>query len=1118
MNDTPAFRRLRGWAGDGATLVVAVFAAWVAAEFAAPRGVRVDGVTPEDVFLLGLVALAVGGGALLLEGLGRFLGILGPVGRVRSLLQGLPWWAVAAFPLWQLFEGAWIREQSWRGPVRGAAIMLLAVLALLWRDGLRRAASVRSRAISALVCLIGAASCAVLDQTLLVGLYPSLHVLWLIAMVASAASVGILVSRRWPRWAVRVVMALALASLMAVLTGLVPGTRPTSRDLLLRRAVVSRKVLALLPRSAPGRDRGDVVDAAILITRTYPHQRLLDRVVPGRRRFNVVLITVDTLRADHCGFMVDERGLTPNLDAFSKECVVFEDAYASYPSTKFSVASLFTGLHPTATSQADGRSSGEDAPLQSRMKQAGWQTYAETAFPPSVSTELDCLAVGWTFSRNADFALGENSDRGDKVVDRALKRMADLDTASPWLFWLHLFDPHAFYVRHPAFDFGEDPAGLYAGEVAFADREVGRFLAALKARGDWDRTIVIVHSDHGQELFERGGEGHGSTLYEEQVHVPLLVRLPRVEPRRITQPVGLVDLAPTLTHLLGLADPLPRNGRSRVGEILADAWPDDPVDLPVFFQLHEGSYGQGELDGIRWRRFKLIENLAQGVFELYDVVADPGERRNLALDRPELLDELVPWLRAEQRVATRSGLLGSSERAETEEDLEDLVSKGYGRRAMEKLRAAVALGQMTEEKQSGVAELLGAAGVEEARSFLIAAARSKEKSLRLAALRGLFFLDGEDVRAALVRASGDDDGATAVMARKLLAIRNEGPPVKSDLARSRGKDLVIDVLAAVDSDAAHLARALVGAGAGTASDQAFGIRYLQKHGDPWLLAGLYARSGFAPWPSGQTKRMAFSAIAEADWDLVFPVVRWVFYKGGRRARETVERKLAPLDLAADLPLMRTLCRESEALLHDAMTKRSFGTAASDVEKLIGLARQSGYQDWGLVLDFIQASLFARTSAADLVRELESIRKGSSAGGASAGHPFLDRWIDLFASRASGAAPRPSAEMVAWDREPVDGVWRGLVRLELDASGGGLIPLGQGQGAGVGFSLSDGTGRPVGEASASWVPWDGLLPGESRLLLLTLSLPEGSSAPAHLHFVPLERRMPLGSPATVLLRP
>ncbi len=1120
MRNTPALRRPQGWAREGASVVLAVAAGWLAAEFAAPRGVGWGDVDLEGVFLLVLVALAVGAAALLLEGFGRFLGLLSPEGRMRCFLSGLPWWAAAAFPLWKLFEGDWIREQVWRGPARGASLMLLAVIVLVWREMMGRARASRSSSglFFALVCGIGATLCAVLDQTLLVGLYPPLHVLWLIAMVAAAASAGGLISPPWPSPLARAVMVAALVALVVVLMGFVPGRSPATRDLMLRRAVVSRKVLALLPRRARRSEGGLSIDAAVLVTRTYPHQDLLDRVIPGRRRFNVVLITVDTLRADHCGFMGDDRGLTPSLDEFAKECLIFEDAYASYPSTKFSVASLFTGFHPTVTSQASGRSSVEDAPLQLRMRTAGWQTFAETAFPPSVSTELDCLTVGWTASRNADFALGENSDRGDKVVARALKRIGGLDSASPRLFWLHLFDPHAFYVRHPGFDFGTDPAGLYAGEVAFSDREVGRFLTALKRRDDWDRTVVIIHADHGQELFERGGEGHGSTLYEEQVHVPLLIRLPGFQPRRISTPVGLVDVAPTLTHLLALDDPLPRNGRSRIPEILGDDWPDAPVELPVFFQLHEGSYGQGEMDGIRWRRFKLIENLVQGLFELYDLEADPGELRNLAIDRVDFLDELVPWLRAEQRVATRSGLLGSDEgAAESGEDLEDLVNKGYGRRAMERLRAALALGQLSTERQSGLVELLGTAGVEEARAFLISSAQSEEGHLRLAALRGLFFLDGEDIRAALLTARHHEDPATALMARKLLAIRNEGPPVISDLSRSRGKNLVIDVLAAADADAANLARELVGTGSGTGSDQAFAIRYLQKRGDPWLLAGLYSRSGFAPWPSGQTKRMAFSAMGDSGLNLVFPVVRWVFYKGGRRAREAVEKKLAARQLRADLPLMRELCRESEALLHDAMTRKSFDAVASDVEGLIGLANRAGFRDWGLVLDFIQASLFGRTSVEDLARSLESIRAHLTAG-RSQDDPFIDRWIALFASRAGGAVPQPHAEALSWDREPTDGVWRGLVRLELDADGGGLIPLGQAQGAGLGFSLSDSEGKPIGQPSAAWLSWDGLLPGESRLFLLTASIPEGGPSPAHLHFVPFERGRPLGKPVTILLRP
>ena len=138
------------------------------------------------------------------------------------------------------------------------------------------------------------------------------------------------------------------------------------------------------------------------------------------------------------------------------------------------------------------------------------------------------------------------------IVDASLARLAEFSTDRPWFLWSHFFDPHAGYRAHAEYPFGDDIEALYDGEVAYTDAHVGRLLAQIKERVDLERTVIIIHADHGEELGDHGGYFHGGTLFEEQIHVPLLVRVPNAQPGTTDRLTSLIDLAPTLRELLGL--------------------------------------------------------------------------------------------------------------------------------------------------------------------------------------------------------------------------------------------------------------------------------------------------------------------------------------------------------------------------------------------------------------------------------------------------------------------------------------------------------------------------------------------------------------------------------------
>ena len=1108
-------RQPPAWASLGGSVVSIVALAWLAAEIASPRGARLEGVTLRDLALLASVSLAVGAAALVLLLAGAFLEKLVPGKTLRDVFRAAPWFVAAVVPVWGLFDGAWVRQQAWRTPARWAAVLLLGVAGVLWSALMRR---VRHRRSLAALFLVAGVVVAVLDQAFLVSLYAPLHVFWLLVMMAATASAAVLLRIPFSRWVGTGVVVVSAMAAVAVAAGRLPGESIADRDLLLRRSSFSRKLLVLLPRRNRRIIGSREIDPSILVTRDYPHQDLLDRFFPDRRRFNVVLITVDTLRADYCGFLGSRRGLTPRMDEFSRQCFIFENAYAAYPSTMFSVTSFLTGFYPSATAKESRKSTREDAPLQLRMKEQGWRTFAETTFPEVVSRDLDSLTIGWTEANNPRPGEPRRERQGDRVVDRALKRLGSIDGSTPWMFWLHLFDPHAFYSRHPEFDYGTETRDLYAGEIAFADSHLGRFLSALAARSDWERTVVILHADHGQEFFERGGEGHGSTLYEEQVHVPLIIRLPGREPHRISTPVSLVDFAPTLTHLLDLDDPLPRNGRSRLGLMLGDEWPDRERELPVFFQLHDGSFGQGELDGMRWRSFKIIENLLQKVVEVYDLEADPAEKHNLAVKDPDLLQRLIPWLRAEQTAASRVALLdGVSRRGVSVAELDDWIRRGYKFKAFAAMTEALQRGDVSVEDLAPIIELLGYADVDEARPFLIEASKSWTGAPLRGALRALAFLDGDGPKRALEERSRSDDSQAALLARKLLALRGEGPAVVTDLRESGGEDLVLDVLAHRDEDAVRFARAVVSTGRGSEFDQGLALRFLRALDDPWLMPACYARGVFSPWVSSLTRNRAMDALLSAPWRLSYPLLRWLIYKGRDPLRSIVERKIAPTGVGLDMSLLRHVCKTSEMLLNESGENPDVERRARSVISLLEASRRAGIHDWGLILEYFNAGLSGGLSPERVLTDLEGYRTHLEGFEAEV-PPFLDRWIRLVRSRTGGRTPHPRVTLVQWDPAPREGLWRGLVKLELAPDGGGMFPLAYGMGGGVGYAFTDSNDRPLGKPNAAWLPWDGLLPGESRYLLLSFEVPPGGRAPHRLHFIPLERHVPMGSPTTVVLDP
>lgn len=277
-----------------------------------------------------------------------------------------------------------------------------------------------------------------------------------------------------------------------------------------------------------------------------------------RTQPNILLVVIDTVRADHVGCYGYERNTTPNLDAFARESVLYRNAYATCSWTKPSTTSLLTGL--------DCRAHGvlaafdplpPEAPyLPALLQERGYNTAGFSC--NHWICEGDGYARGcadwWHY-----YGLGTPlplRDRGGEVddavaVNRAIPWIQSSN--SPWFCYMHLMGGHApYHLPARADDFGESPLDQYDAKLRYVDRQLGRLLAEVPPN-----TVVIITSDHGEEFGEHGGIGHGQTLHDEVIHVPLIIRWPGHEPRVETGLVGLDRIAPAL-----LAGELPETGGS----------------------------------------------------------------------------------------------------------------------------------------------------------------------------------------------------------------------------------------------------------------------------------------------------------------------------------------------------------------------------------------------------------------------------------------------------------------------------------------------------------------------------------------------------------------------------
>ncbi len=408
------------------------------------------------------------------------------------------------------------------------------------------------------------------------------------------------------------------------------------------------------------------------------------RAAAAPRRPNVLLVTIDTIRADHVGAYGGAQGATPGIDAFAREAVVFEQAIAAAPLTLPSHVTLFSGLLPFRSGvRVNGTDRvGPNVPLVAEAFANGG--YRTGAFVSALVVKAGSgLARG--FARYDDaFEANRGKDErafaverpGEETTERALEWIAQQRAAGvPFFVWVHLYDPHAPYAPPPAFA-ARFPESPYDGEIAYADSCFARLLAGVDAAD----TAVLLAGDHGESLGEHGEAGHGVFVYDATVRVPLLLRLPgrRLAGTRIRTQVRLADVAPTLRGLARLA-PVEVDGED-LAPLLVPARPGAAAaaDRPAFSEADYATFvlGWSPMRSLRAGGRKYIEAPKR---ELYDLRADPGERDNLYGRGGDAFDNGAPRDLARQlsAIAARKPLAAATSSAADPEAARRLASLGY---------------------------------------------------------------------------------------------------------------------------------------------------------------------------------------------------------------------------------------------------------------------------------------------------------------------------------------------------------------------------------------------------------------------------------------------------------
>jgi arylsulfatase A-like enzyme len=377
-----------------------------------------------------------------------------------------------------------------------------------------------------------------------------------------------------------------------------------------------------------------------------------------QRPSKIVLITIDTLRADHCSFYGYERATTPFLEELASRSTVFENTYSTSSWTAPSMASIFTALPPRSHGVIggilwNGKVAGQDclsddfSTLAEVLAQHGYETFG-------VSTNAHLTSA--TGFAQGFAALTELWFEEASVATAEAVKFADrLDASSRYFLWVHYFDPHEYHQREPwygdyrrqrqdapvrrdatapegAVELLEDLVDRYDSSINYTDQSLRALFSRLDLESD---ALVIVTADHGEAFFEHGNYAHGQTLFEEEIRVPLIVRLPgQSQGKRVQSRVSLLDIYPTILDAAGMRAPARLAGVS----LLPAARGEPMADRMIVAELDKRKIADRTLTWGRWKLYQK-EKPDRGV-RLFDLRDDPAERHDLSADEPDRVEDL----------------------------------------------------------------------------------------------------------------------------------------------------------------------------------------------------------------------------------------------------------------------------------------------------------------------------------------------------------------------------------------------------------------------------------------------------------------------------------------------
>lgn len=446
----------------------------------------------------------------------------------------------------------------------------------------------------------------------------------------------------------------------------------------------------------------------------------------AENRPNIVLVMVDTLRADHLDLYGYDEETAPHITEFSNESVTFRNAFAQASWTRPSVATILTGRYPSShqtTTKPDALPD-EVETLAEVLRSNGYTTggiVTNFNLAPYFNFHqgfdsyefLEPEQLLWADDNSAKLAIYELVRRlvvriprplrpeqfyqaAEVTTDQAISWLQERpEEGAPYFLFLTYMDPHDPYFRrpldghgigrsfvgHPDPEMAEEILELYDGEIRYWDEHFGRLIEELRGRPDWDNTLIVVCSDHGEEFNEHGGWYHGTTLYDEQLRIPLIVRLPHSELGGTSEDrwAGLIDISPTLARLAGATVP---EGMSQGVDLFTGLDGSGPSRVMYAEEDHEGNrlrsvrYGDGEVE---WKFIEANANNPRHLpeQELFEMRSDPGELRNRADDDAEELTDAQSTLERAREASSQGAVSRSSLGAIDSAACEQLRALGY---------------------------------------------------------------------------------------------------------------------------------------------------------------------------------------------------------------------------------------------------------------------------------------------------------------------------------------------------------------------------------------------------------------------------------------------------------